>query len=106
MILVEYKLHKAGKNALKAPDFIEDGGYWKSPIDNTMVGWVKPENEREYYIPDTLLVLTKDEFIVRQQLIHETVPVTMENPETGETITLTNMEVVEQASLWYDSFAE
>ena len=48
MAVVEYKLHKVGKNAMRAPDWVEDGGYWLNPADHTMVGWVANEADREY----------------------------------------------------------
>ena len=37
MPVVEYKLHKVGKNAKRAPEWVDDGGYWQNPADNTMV---------------------------------------------------------------------
>lgn len=102
MVLVEYKLHKVGKNAKKAPDFIIDGGYWLSPIDNTMVGLVEAEADRDYYIPDTLTVLDKAAFIARQEAIHASIPMTSQNEDGTET-TLTDSEVTGQAGTWYDT---
>jgi hypothetical protein len=103
MVLVEYKLHKVSKNGKKAPDFIMDGGHWLSPIDNTMVGLVEAEADRDYYIPDTITSLSRAEFLSRQLTIHASVPMVSRDEEGTET-TLTDAEVTEQAGTWYDSF--
>ena len=103
MVLVEYKLHKVGKNAKKAPDFIIDGGHWFSPIDNTMVGLVEAEADRDYYIPDSIVTLSKEEFLARQAAIHAVAPMTSMDDAMNET-TLTDAQVAEQAGSWYDSF--
>lgn len=103
MVLVEYKLHKVGKNAKKAPDFIIDGGYWSSPIDNTMVGLVEAEADRDYYIPDSIIPLSRGEFLARQTAIHASVPIVSVDDEGNET-PLTEAQVAEQAGAWYDSF--
>jgi len=102
MVLVEYKLHKVSKNAKKAPDFIVDGGYWLSPIDNTMVGLVESEADRDYYIPDSIVSLSKADFLSRQLTIHASVPIVSVDDEGNET-TLTDAQVAEQAGAWYDS---
>lgn len=103
MVLVEYKLHKVGKNAKKAPDFIMNGGYWLSPIDGTMVGLVEAEVDRDYYIPDSIVTLSKEEFLARQAAIHAVFPMVSMDGDMNET-TLTDAQVAEQAGSWYDSF--
>lgn len=103
MVLVEYKLHKVSKNGKKAPEFIMDGGHWLSPIDNTMVGLVEEEADRDYYIPDSIVTLSKEEFLSRQAAIHAAVPMISMDDEMNET-TLTDAQVAEQAGSWYDSF--
>ena len=102
MVLVEYKLHKVSKNAKKAHDFIVDGGYWLSPIDNTMVGLVESEADRDYYIPDSIVSLSRADFLSRQLTIHASVPIVSVDDEGNET-TLTDAQVAEQAGAWYDS---
>jgi len=102
MVLVEYKLHKVGKNAKQAPHFIVDGGYHVSPLDNTMVGLVEDEADRDYYIPDTITTLTKEEFMARQAAIHAAHPMTSMDENMNET-TMTAEEVTTIMEAWYDS---
>ena len=102
MVLVEYKLHKVGKNAKQAPHFIIDGGYHMSPLDNTMVGLVEDEADRDYYIPDTITTLTKEEFMARQLAIHAAHPMTSMDENMNETA-MTDAEVTATMEAWYDS---
>lgn len=102
MILVEYKLHKVSKNAKQAPQFIVDGGYYPSPLDKTMVGLVEDEADRDYYIPDTIAILTKEEFVARQLAIHAVVPMVSIGDDMNET-DMTDAEVTATIGSWYDS---
>ena len=105
MPVVEYKLHKVGKNAQRAPEWVDDGGYWQNPADNTMVGWVLPESDREFYVPDTVTELSRAEFIARSQAIHAAAPMTkMNNDLSLDPVVMTDAEVVTEAGTWYDSF--
>jgi hypothetical protein len=104
MAVVEYKLHAVGTNAMQAPHWMKDGGYWKNPDDHSMVGWV-PDNS-EFWVPDTVVTLTRAEFITRQLGIHAAHPMTESDPEdpAAEPTTLTNEQVETQAGTWYDNF--
>lgn len=105
MPVVEYKLHKVSKNGLRAPDFIDDGGYWSNPADNTMVGWVLPEADREYYVPDTITELSRADFITRLKTMHAANAFQNEAANPGEDATdMTEAEVETMAGDWYDSF--
>jgi hypothetical protein len=103
MPIVEYKLHKVGKNALRAPEWVDDGGYWQNPADNTMVGWVPAEADREYYVPDTVSELTRDQFITRLTTMHAANAFSQPS-EGGEPTDMTEAEVQTMAGDWYDSF--
>lgn len=102
MPIVEYKLHKVGKNAMRAPEWVDDGGYWQNPADKTLVGWVLAEADRDYYIPDTVTELSKSDFVTRLQTIHADAPYTKGDP--GEKTNMTNEEVATMAGEWYDNF--
>ena len=104
MAVVEYKLHKVGKNAMRAPDWVEDGGYWLNPADHTMVGWVANEADREYYVPDTVVELTRAEFIARLKTMHAANAFTNESEPGAEPTAMTEAEVETMAGNWYDSF--
>lgn len=105
MPVVEYKLHKVGRNAQRAPEWVDDGGYWLNPADNTLVGWVLPESDREYYVPDTVVELSRVDFIARVQSMHVVSPMSNSNedPEV-EPVAMTQEEVAAVAGDWYDSF--
>ena len=106
MPVVEYKLHLVGRNAKRAPEWVDDGGYWQNPADSTMVGWVLPESDREFYVPDTVTELSRAEFIARSQAIHAATPMTKMNEADpmADPIVMTDAEVVTEAGTWYDSF--
>ena len=110
MPVVEYKMHVVtNKGGATAPLWVDDGGYHTSPIDKTKVGWVLPEADREYYVPDTVIELSKSEFVTRQLAIHAVQPF-QNQPEdsdgqpAGDPVDMTNAEVTTEMESWYDSF--
>ena len=108
MAVVEYMLHRVdGSNRRDVPGFIGDRGYWMSPFDSSFIGWV--DDTTDYYVPDTIVRLTKQQLIDRQLLIHATYPmVEPVAPGVGEPgtqgRTLSNEEVTAMISDWYDDF--
>lgn len=104
MAVIEYMLHKDGHKR-QVPDFVGDRGHWCSPLDNTFIGWV--DDVRDYYVPDTVVSLTKQQFIDRLLGIHQQVPYTKPNfdvPETPNPEVMTVEEVTAMAGTWYDDF--
>ena len=107
MPVVEYKMHVVtNKGGATAPLWVDDGGYHTSPIDNTKVGWVLAEADREYYVPDTITELTKTTFINRQLTIHGSHPMTGMRESDGEEVNyaLDSAGVTSDAGTWYDTF--
>jgi hypothetical protein len=110
MPVVEYKLEVINnKGGATAPLWVDDGGYHSSPIDKTKVGWVLPEVDREYYVPDTVTELSKSEFVTRQLAIHAVQPFMndsepTEDDEDNDPTEMTNAEVTTEMESWYDSF--
>ena len=109
MPVVEYKLHiVTNKGGLAAPLWIKEGGYHQSPIDNTMVGWI--DSDREYYVPDTVIELSKTNFINRQLAIHSKMPFQKEDMEDSARLNgedpemIYSAEVIKNAGSWYDYF--
>ncbi len=106
MAIAEYMLHRNEQGHKIVPPFIVDGGHWWNPADFTMVGWI--EDVRDYYVPDTLLILTKEQFTTRMLAMHSTSPFVNNdgglnmNPENNTP--MTNEQVVELANEWYDKF--
>lgn len=106
MAVAEYKLHKSGRG-MKAPDWVDDGGYWGNSADHTMLGWVPAEADREYWVPDTVSTLTRAEVIARATTIHASTPYQKAadvNDPTSEMINMTVEEVQTMMGDWYDSF--
>jgi hypothetical protein len=108
MAVIEYKMHRQG-NLLQVPDFVTDRGHMQSPINNSWIGWV-PE-DADWYVPDTLVRLTKEQFIARQVAIHAVRPF-MKFESDGISLLplgqasreMTNEEVLAEMSTWYDNF--
>ena len=108
MPVVEYKMHVVtNKGGATAPLWVDDGGYHTSPIDKTKVGWVLADSDREYYVPDTVVELSKTDFINRQLAIHAVLPISEvsedSNGEPIETL-LDSAEVTSTMGTWYDTF--
>lgn len=105
MAIVEYLLHRNEQGHKIVPPFIIDGGHWWNPIDFTMIGWI--ENIRDYYIPDTVLILTKEQFASRKLTIHNTNPFVIHdesNMNQENPVYMTNEQVITMANEWYDKF--
>ena len=102
MPVVEYKMHKQGRTRI-VPDFVEDGGHWYNSADHTFIGWV-PENP-DYYVPDTVITLTKEQFVQRAVDMHNALPLTVANdeiPGIGSPMSLEQVNLT--ANSWYDEF--
>ena len=83
-MILEYKMVMT-QEGMQVPDWVEDGGYY-GKSDFSFVGWSPNDNVREYYIPDTVTVLTNAQFIARV--------VALKNSDT------TDAEATTQANAW------
>jgi hypothetical protein len=108
MAVVEYMNHVyMGDHRRHIPGFIHDRAHWYNPEDETFVGWVK--SKTDYYVPNTLKQLTKEDFVQRCFRIHAVEPIMVfdENsgiPGMGMTALTTEDEVRAHAEKWYDDF--
>ena len=106
MPAIEYMLLRINGSArAEIPGFVGDRGHWKSPIDSSFIGWVDSVSDRDYYVPDTIVYLTKQEFVDRQLAIHVVTPFLIDDddPETID-VAMTNLEVTTMSETWYDAF--
>ena len=104
MAVVEYMLQRvSGSSKSEIPGFIGDRGHWYNSADHTYIGWI--DDERDYYVPDTIVTLTKEEFVTRTLAMHAQNPMQkdMENPD-AEPVAMTTEEVTTVAEDWYDNF--
>jgi len=62
-MILEYKMVKTHEG-MQVPNWVEDGGYF-GKTDFSFVGWSPNDDVREYYIPDTITVLTNEQLIAR-----------------------------------------
>jgi hypothetical protein len=72
MAFYEYKNHRVGKDSLK-PDFIE----FPLPLEmdnGTNIAYIPNEQDRNYYVPDTLVEVTIDDIKNRALTIHNIRP--------------------------------
>ena len=101
MPIVEYKMNidqNTGK--LIVPIWIIDRGHWPNQANHTYVGWVKPESEREYYVPDSVTELSKSDLVTRVLGMHAVNPLT--DPDTEENVS--DSAVTTMVESWYDQF--
>jgi|TARA_Y100000310_G_C20647664_1_gene797552 hypothetical protein len=89
-MIIEYKLHPVASASMTTPNFVRDGGHWYNPDDHTYIG-VVPSNA-EYYIPDTLVILTASELEARQLAIHAKYP--FNKPEESRDMTIDEVKKV------------
>lgn len=105
MAVIEYMLIKDAHRR-QVPEFVGDRGHWMSPIDNTFIGWI--DDVRDYYVPDTIVTLTKDQFVTRQLAIHAHTPMKKRTDGLagpgGEKVDMTDEDVTAHAQAWYDEF--
>lgn len=111
MAVVEYMLHVYdGDHRRHIPGFIHDRGHWYNPSNSTWVGWTK--TNPDFYVPNTLKTLTKEDFVQRCIAIHNVEPIMVPNPDAegpglNNFVALTTeAEVRAHAEDWYDSFVE
>lgn len=67
MPFYEYKKHRQTDGRVVNPGFVMSNlwGDLLGKSDKTYVCYIPPESQRDFYIPDTLLELTHDEFMQR-----------------------------------------
>ena len=113
MAVVEYKMHIVGhRGQYQQPMWIREPGHFHNPDDQTRIGWVV--DNAEYYVPDTVVSLTKEELVQRQLGIHanhperiytgeETEPMAQEE-DTENWRDKTDAEVRAEVEAWYDEY--
>jgi len=96
---VEYKLHRNEEGKLVSPTWINDAGHCYNPIDKSLIGFIA--EDRDWYVPDTIAFLTKEEFINRCLTIHQVSPMTQ--PDTVEYEPGTELSI-DEVTVWAAQF--
>lgn len=106
MAVAEYMLHnREGDHRRWVPGFIGDRGHWYNPANYTYIGWIP--DVRDYYVPESVHILTKADFVTRLLTMHSTSTMTKEvtsEDGTRTTVDMTNEEVTTMAETWFDEF--
>lgn len=106
MAVIEYMLEKRdGSHQRWVPEWVGDRGHWHDAATQTYVGWV--EDVRDYYLPDSVVILSKEDLVQRQLALHATSPMKKPNPENPgpeNRIAMTEAEVRTMVEAWYDDF--
>jgi len=102
MPLVEFRKHPVagGMRGSKIPDFVRGSADYHNPADDTYVGWVA--DNRDFYLPDTIVELSREAFVTRMLAIHGQQPMTRMGEPGGEPTAMTADEVSVFAGETYD----
>jgi hypothetical protein len=97
-MIIKYLMHRTGRGeSMKAPEWIEDGGYFYNPVTHEYIGWSPDLNARKYYVPDTVETYTLAELTAYVQGLHADQPMTDEEGND-----LTDAQVATRVSDWLD----
>ena len=104
MAVIEYMLHRInGSSRAEIPGWVGDRGHWFNSADNTYIGWV--DDVRDYYVPDTVVSLSKADLVIRQLAIHANTPfMNQADDPSAEPVAMTDAEVTTMTEAWYDDF--
>jgi hypothetical protein len=104
MAVVEYMLHRInGGSRAEIPGWVGDRGHFMNTLDNTYIGWV--DDVRDYYVPDSVVILTKQNLIDRQLAIHAVNPFTTQGETPmSDSVVMTDAELTTMVGTWYDAF--
>ena len=103
-MILEYMLVRE-MGSKRAPSWVEDGGYFMDPDNNTLIGWSPDMANRDYYVPDSVVELNRASLIARVLDINTRYP-TMELDEDGSSVPATDEELTATVNAWCDAHGE
>ena len=95
-MIIEYKLH-AGTQGMTVPEWVIDGGYFYNPDTFSLVGTTLDDSVRQFYLPDTVVILTRQTLKDRQVAINTLHPTDPPTPDA---------EIEAQVDAWCDAHGE
>lgn len=104
-MIVEYKFVRE-QDQTRAPSWVLDSGYFQDPDDFTMVGTTKNDDVREFYIPDTVVRLTRQQLIDRVVAIHARHPMYKMGATPVDRELMTDVDVSAMVEAWCDQRGE
>ena len=101
MPMIEYMFTINEHGRKEVPGYVADRGYHYNPADHTFLGWMK--DDRDFWVPDTIITKTKAECVTRALAIHAASPYKAigEDGMPSETA-MTDAEVTTMIEEWYD----
>ena len=96
---LEYKLHAPmNGHGMSTPNFITNGGHWYN--DDKMIS-IEPDEDPEYYVPETVNVLDLAGLKARQVAIHAVAPYKVLDAQGQPTADdMTNAQVETMVAEW------
>jgi hypothetical protein len=104
-MIVEYKFIRE-QDQTRAPSWVLDSGYFRDPDNFTMIGTTENDSVREFYLPDTVVRLTRQQLIDRVLDIHSRYPKAKRERELIFDELLSISEVTEMVEAWCDERGE
>jgi hypothetical protein len=101
-MIIEYKMVRE-QDQTRTPSWVLDGGYFQNPDDFTLVGTTQDDGVREFYLPDTVVTLTRQQLIDRVLAIHALYPMQKMDPLGGSLGAMTDAEVTSMVNFWCDA---
>ena len=113
MAVVEYKMTMVGnRGQFTQPIWIKEGGHFYNSTDHTRVGWVV--DNAEYYVPETLVTLTKEQLVQRQLTMNAENPARVytgdfqseeaQQEDSENWRDKTDAEIRAEVEAWYDDY--
>lgn len=104
-MIVEYKMVRE-MDQTRAPSWVLDSGYFQNPDDFTLVGTTKNDDIREFYIPDTVVRLSRQALITRMLGINENYPMMKITPNSMQMTPMSDADVTDMVNQWCDERGE
>lgn len=79
-MIIEYKLHMVD-GGMQTPYWVLNPGYFYNPGDFSLVGTTQNDGVRQFYLPDTVVVLTRQTLKERQLGINALYPTDPPTPD-------------------------
>ena len=92
-MIIEYKLHMTDVG-MTTPGWVLNPGYFYNPDNFSLVGTTTDDAVREFYLPDTVVVLTRQTLKERQIAINALHPTDPPTPDA---------EIEAQVDAWCDA---
>ena len=104
MPVIEYMFQLDYKGKKIIPGFVKDRGQFYNAQDETYLGWL--DSDRDYWVPDTIEVKTKQDCINRALAMHLNNPYQEHNIDdpSQDPVDMDSAQVTTMIGNWYDHY--